>query len=127
MLKNIPLHEPRFNGNEKKYLSQCIESTWVSTTGKFIDSFEHKIAKYTGSKHAIFCINGTTALQVSLQIIGVKEGDEVILQSMTFTADAFAMKQNGARIIFADCSKDRFTICPEDVKKKITIPPNMHT
>ena len=112
MLKSIPLHEPKFEGNEKKYLNQCINSTWVSTTGKFINTFEHKIAKYTGSKHAIFCINGTTALQISLKIVGVKEGDEVIAPTLTFIAPINAIKYNNANPIFMD-SDDYFNLDEE--------------
>ena len=103
MPKNIPLHEPKFNGNEVKYLTQCIKSTWVSTSGKFIDQFESKIGKYTGSKNGIYCINGTSALQISLKVMGVKNGDEVIAPTLTFIAPINAIKYNGADPIFMDC------------------------
>ncbi len=74
----IPLHEPRFAGNEKKYLNECIDSTFVSSVGKFVDEFEEKIAQYTGSKYAVATSNGTSALHISLLLANVEENDEVI-------------------------------------------------
>ena len=114
------LDEPYVGKEEIKYLTDVINSGWISSLGPYVEKFEKMFANYIGVKYAVSCASGTSALSLLLPTLQIKEGDEVILQSMTFTADAFAMKQNGARIIFADCSKDRFTICPEDVKKKIT-------
>ena len=87
----IPLHEPRFFGNEKKYLNECIDSTFVSSVGKFVDDFESKIARYTGVKYAIATCNGTSALHISLLISGVESGDEVITQPLTFVATCNAI------------------------------------
>ena len=87
----IPLHEPRFVGNEKKYLNECIDSTFVSSVGKFVDSFEENIAKYTGSKFAIATSTGTSALHISLLLSGVKQGDEVITQPLSFVATSNAI------------------------------------
>ena len=80
----IKLHEPFFYGNEWKYVKNCLDSGWVSSVGKYVDLFEKKIAKYTGSKYAIACINGTAALQISLKLVGVGIEEEVIVPSMTF-------------------------------------------
>ena len=81
----IPLHVPVFNGNEKKYLNECIDSTFVSSVGKFVELFEEKISEYTNSKYAIVCVNGTNALHLSLLLAGVQANDEVITnQSLIF-------------------------------------------
>ena len=84
--KPIPLHEPRFVGNEKKYLNECIDSTFVSSVGKFVDEFEKKIANYTGAKYAIATSNGTSALHASLLLANVGQSDEVITQPLTFAS-----------------------------------------
>ena len=114
------LDEPYVGKEELKYLTDAINSGWISSMGPYVEKFEQMFANYIGVKYAVSCASGTSALSLLLPTLQINEGDEVILQSLTFTADAFAMKQNGAKIIFADCSKDSFTICPEDVKKKIT-------
>ncbi|MDQ1263962.1 MAG: perosamine synthetase [Campylobacterota bacterium] len=77
----IPLHEPRFVSNEKKYLNECIDSTFVSSVGKFVDEFEKKIAEFTGAKYAVATTNGTSALHISLLLAGVERDDEVITQA----------------------------------------------
>ncbi len=82
----IPLHEPRFCGNEKKYLSECIDSTFVSSVGAYVDRFEKEFASYVGSQYAIATVNGTAALHVSLVLMGVEKDDEVITQPLTFIA-----------------------------------------
>jgi dTDP-4-amino-4,6-dideoxygalactose transaminase len=79
----IPLHVPRFIGNEKKYLVECIDTTFVSSVGKFVDKFEEMTEQYTGSKKAVVCVNGTEALHMALMLSGVKAGDEVITQPIT--------------------------------------------
>ena len=84
--KKISLHEPKFIGNEKKYLNQCIDTNFVSSIGKFVDKFEKKIAKYTGVKHAIATNNGTSALHISLILAGVEQDDEVITQPLNFVS-----------------------------------------
>ena len=87
----ISLHEPLFAGNERKYIKNCLDQGWVSSAGKYVDIFEKKIEKYTGAKYAIACINGTSALQISLKLVGVIKGDEVIVPSMTFIAPVNAI------------------------------------
>ena len=102
----IPLHEPRFLGNEKKYLNECIDSTFVSSVGKFVDEFEDKISSYTGAKYAVATSSGTSALHISLIILGVKDGDEVITQPLTFVATCNAINYCNASPIFIDVDKD---------------------
>jgi len=108
----IPLHEPRFDGNEKKYLNECIDSTFVSSVGKFVDQFEEKIADYTGAKYAIATSNGTSALHMSLILANVGRNDEVITQPLTFVATCNAISYCGATPIFIDVDKDTMGLSP---------------
>ena len=108
----ISLHEPRFIGNEKKYLNECIDSTFVSSVGKFVDEFERKIADYVGAKYAVATSNGTSALHVALVLANVKTGDEVITQPLTFVATCNAINYCGANPIFIDVDKDTMGLSP---------------
>ena len=101
----IPLHEPRFLGNEKKYLMDTIDSTFVSSVGKYVDDFESAIAEYTGANYAIATVNGTAALHTALVLAGVQNGDEVITQSLTFVATCNAIRYCNAEPVFVDVSK----------------------
>ena len=101
----IKLHEPFIRGNEWRYVKNCLNTGWVSSAGKYVDLFEQKIAKYTGSKYAIACINGTAALQISLKLVGVGKDEEVIVPSMTFIAPVNAISYNNAKPIFMDNNK----------------------
>lgn len=109
----IPLHEPRFNGNEKKYLNECIDSTFVSSVGKFVDRFEQMFADYVGAKYAIAAMNGTAALHVALLLAEVTENTEVITQPLTFIATANAISYCGAQPVFVDVDKDTLGLSPE--------------
>ena len=100
--KPISLHEPYFIGNEVKYLKKCIKSTWVSTSGFFIDKFEDEISKYLNVNHAIACNSGTSSLHISLLVCGVGRNDEVIVPTITFIAPINAVKYVGADPIFMD-------------------------
>jgi len=100
--KYIPLSEPFFFKKDYHLLKKCIDDGWVSTSGKFVDLFENKISKYTGSKYSIATINGTSALHISLKVAGVLENDEVIVSSLTFIAPINAIKYNLANPIFMD-------------------------
>jgi perosamine synthetase len=113
----IPLHEPRFKGNEKKYLNECIDSTFVSSVGKFVDRLELEIAKYTGAKYAIATSNGTSALHISLIISGVKSGHEIITQPLTFVATCNAINYCNAKPIFIDVDKDTMGMSPLALEK----------
>jgi len=112
----IPLHEPRFIGNEKKYLNECIDSTFVSSVGKFVDEFEEKIANYTGAKYAIATSNGTSALHISLLLADVGQNNEVITQPLTFVATCNAISYCGAQPIFMDVDKDTMGLSPTALK-----------
>ena len=112
----IPLHEPRFIGNEKKYLNDCIDSTFVSSVGKYVDIFEKEFAKTVGSKYAIATVNGTAALHISLLLAGVKRDDEVITQPLTFIATCNAISYIGASPIFVDVDLDTVGLSPESLK-----------
>lgn len=96
------LHEPSFNGNEIKYLKECIKSTYVSSIGKFVDRFESNLADYTGAKHAIAVVNGTAALHIALKLGGVKENEEVLMPALTFVATANAVSYCNAIPHFVD-------------------------
>lgn len=109
----IPLHEPRFLGNEKKYLNECIDSTFVSSVGKFVDQFEQMFADFVGAKHAIAAMNGTAALHIALKLAGVEENTEVITQPLTFIATANAISYCGAQPIFVDVDKDTLGLSPQ--------------
>lgn len=101
----IPLHEPVFAGNEKKYLNECIDSTFVSYIGKFVGEFENSIQEFTGAKFAIATSNGTVALHSALLLAGVKENDEVLMPALTFVATANAVSYCRAHSLFVDTSK----------------------
>ena len=110
--KSKNLHEPLFDGNEKKYLLDCIDTGYVSTVGKYVDRFENKIAKYTKSKYAIAIINGTSALHILMKYFGITEKDEVILPSLTFVATANVIKYCNATPNFVDSEHNTLGICP---------------
>jgi len=109
---NIPLHSPLFIGNEKKYLEECIDSTFVSSVGKFVEQLELKIAQYTGTNYAIATSSGTSALHISLLMSGVNQDDEVITQPITFIASCNAISYCGAKPIFIDIDKDTLGLSP---------------
>ncbi|MBN2777449.1 MAG: LegC family aminotransferase [Bacteroidales bacterium] len=109
----IPLHAPVFCGNEKKYLNDCIDSTFVSSVGKYVDRFEEMIAEYTGSQKAVACVNGTNALHLALLLSGVERNDEVITQSLTFIATANAISYTGAIPVFLDVDKETMGLSPK--------------
>ena len=108
----IPLHEPRFVGNERKYLNECIDSTFVSSVGKFVTQFEEKMAKYTGAKFAVATGNGTSALHISLLLADVDKDSEVITQPLTFVATCNAISYCNAKPIFIDVDRDTMGLSP---------------
>lgn len=111
----IPLHEPRFRGNEKQYLLDTIDSTFVSSVGQYVDKFEQMVENYTGSKKAVGVVNGTASLQVALRLAGVKVGEEVLTQALTFIATANAIVYNQATPIFIDVDMDTMGLSPSAV------------
>jgi perosamine synthetase len=112
----VSLHEPSFDGNEWIYVKECIDSTFVSSVGKFVDRFENDLAKFTGAKHAVSVVNGTAALHISLKLSGVKNGDEVLVPALTFVATANAVAYCNAIPHFVDCEKDTFGIDPAKLR-----------
>ncbi len=116
----IPLHEPYFGGNEKKYLNECIDSTFVSSVGKFVDRFEEMIKEHTGAKYAIATVNGTSALHVALKLAGVQQDDLVITQPLTFVATCNAISYCGADSIFVDIDRDTLGMSPVALETWLT-------
>ena len=108
----IPLHEPSFTGNEKRYVLDCIDSTFVSSVGRYVDRFEEMICEITGAKYAIATVNGTCALHVALKLAGVQPGDEAITQPLSFVATANAISYCGANPIFLDVERETLGLSP---------------
>lgn len=113
--KFIPLHVPTFRGNEKKYLNECIESTFVSSVGSFVDSFEDKMTDITQTQKSVAVVNGTAALEVALRLAGVTSNTEVITQALTFVATANAIVYNNATPVFLDVDLDTMGLSPKAV------------
>lgn len=107
-----PLAVPVFVGNEKKYLTECIDSTFVSSVGKFVDRFEEMVAEYTGAKRAVVCVNGTNALHIAMMLAGVERGDEVLTQALTFIATCNAISYIGAHPVFIDVDTETMGLSP---------------
>lgn len=113
----VPLAVPKFIGNEKNYLNECIDTTFVSSVGKFVDRFEEDMAAYTGAKRAVVCVSGTNALHMSLMLVGVKRDDEVLTQALTFIATCNALSYIGAYPVFIDVDKSTMGLSPEAMKE----------
>ncbi len=109
----VPLHVPTFRGNEKKYLNECIDTTFVSSVGKFVDRFEEMMVDYTGTQKAVVCVNGTNALHMAMLLVGVEREDEVITQALTFIATCNAISYIGAHPVFIDVDKDTMGLSPD--------------
>lgn len=131
----IPLHEPTFNGNELSYVSDCVTSGWVSSVGQYVDRFERDLAQFVGTKRAVAVVNGTAALHISLLLVGVEQGDEVLVPSLTFVATANAISYIGATPHFIDVEErtlgvdsERLSHYLEDIVEwRDDIPFNRHT
>lgn len=111
-----PLSVPAFVGNEKKYLNECIDTTFVSSVGKFVDRFEEDMARYTGAKKAVVCVSGTNALHMSLMLVGVERNDEVLTQALTFIATCNALSYIGALPVFIDVDRSTMGLSPDALK-----------
>lgn len=116
----IPVYQPSLNGNEKKYVNECLDSTWISSKGKFVNQFESSFAEYVGVKHAATVSNGTVAIHLALLALGISEGDEVIVPTLTYIASVNAIAYTGATPVFVDSLPDTWQIDPADVERKIT-------
>ncbi len=112
----VPLHAPLFIGNEKKYLEECIDTTFVSSVGKFVDRFEEEVATYTGAKKAVVCVSGTNALHMAMMLVGVERDDEILTQALTFIATCNAISYIGAHPVFIDVDKETLGLSPKAVK-----------
>ena len=112
-----PLSVPKFIGNEKKYLNECIDTTFVSSVGKFVDRFENDMAAYIGAKKAVVCVSGTNALHMSLLLVGVKRDDEVLTQALTFIATENALSYIGAYPVFLDVDRSTMGLSPDALKE----------
>ena len=114
--KPIHLHEPSFSGNEKKYLTEAIDSTFVSSVGESIVKFEDKISNYTGIKYAIAVVNCTSALHLSLLLSKVECGTEVLTQSLNFVAGCNAISYCNAKPVFIDIDRNSLSMCPNSLE-----------
>ena len=122
---SFSLHDPVFSSTEHEYVQNCLNSTFVSSVGNYVNDFEKKLASYTGANHAIAVVNGTAALQIALKLAGVKSNDEVILPALTFVATANAVHYLGAKPHFVDSNEKTLGIDPCALRKwlkKICIP-----
>lgn len=116
----IAVNEPLLNGNEKKYLNECIDTGWISSEGPFIKKFEEGMASYIGKKYAIAVANGTAALELVAVALDLKDGDEVIMPSFTIISCAQAVVKAGAKPVLVDSDLDTFNMKVEDIEAKIT-------
>lgn len=113
----VPLHAPCFIGNEKKYLAECVDTTFVSSVGQFVDRFEEKMAQYTGAARAVTCVNGTNALHLALLLVGVVRGDEVLTQALTFIATCNAIRYIDAHPVFLDVDQSTMGLSPDAMRE----------
>lgn len=109
----IPLHAPTFDGHERDYVLDTIESTFVSSVGAYVERFERDIQDFTGATRAVATVNGTAALHMALYMAGVQPGDLVITQPLTFVATCNALFHMGARPVFVDVSRQSLGLCPQ--------------
>ena len=116
----IPIYQPCLSGNERSYVNECLDSTWISSKGRFIGEFERRFAEYTGVKHAASVCNGTVALHLALVALGIGPGDEVIVPTLTYISSVNAITYTGASPVFVDCLEKTWQMDPEDVRQKVT-------
>lgn len=115
--ETVMLHAPSFVGNEKKYLNECIDSTYVSSVGQFVDRFERDIETFTGATKAVVCVSGTNALHMAMMLVGVERNDEVLTQALTFIATCNAISYIGAHPVFIDVDIDTMGLSPFALEK----------
>lgn len=116
----IPVYQPSLSGNEKLYVNECLDSSWISSKGKFISKFENKFSEFVGVKHSTAVANGTVALHLALVTLGIGQGDEVIVPTFTYIASVNAITYTGAKPVFVDSYEDTLQVSIEDIQKKIT-------
>lgn len=120
MSYKYPVYQPDLSGNEEKYVLDCLQSTWISSKGKYIEQFESKFAQYIRVKHATAVCNGTVAIHLALIALGLGEGDEVIVPTFTYIASVNAIVYTNAKPVFVDSKMDSWQMDMDDVRKKIT-------
>ena len=113
----VPLHEPVFIGNEKKYLENCVDTTFVSSVGEYVTKFEQMMCDITGAKHAVAVVNGTCGLQIALECSGLVRGQEVVTQSLTFVGTVNAISHAGGIPVFVDVERETMGMCPDALEK----------
>ena len=116
----IPVNEPLLDGNEKKYLCECIDTKWISSEGPFVKKFEEKMSAVVGRKYGIAVSNGTAALEVAVQALGIKQGDEVIMPTLTIISCAMAVTKVGAVPVLIDSDIHTWNMKVEEIESKIT-------
>jgi perosamine synthetase len=116
----IPVYQPSLTGNEKKYVNDCLDSNWISSKGKYVSLFEKEFANYVNVNYATGVCNGTVALHLALLALGIGQGDEVIVPTLTYIASVNAIVYTGATPVFVDSLPDTWQIDPEEVRKSIT-------
>lgn len=116
----IPVYKPSLCGKEKEYVNQCLDSTWISSRGGFIERFEHEFAQYIGADYATTVSNGTVALHLAMDALGIGAGDEVIVPTLTYIASVNTIMQTGAQFVYVDSLTDSWNVNVEDIQKKIT-------
>lgn len=119
-MERISIAMPVFNGNEKKYLNECVDTGWVSANGRFINEFQEKFAAFCGSRYALACANGTVTLHLILKAMGITDGDEVIMPTLTYVATANAVVECGAVPVFVDSDQNTWNINPNEIERAIT-------
>lgn len=116
----IPVYQPSLNGNEKKYVNECLDSTWISSRGEFINRFESAFGDYIGATNCTTVSNGTVALHLALDALGIGKDDEVIVPTLTYIASVNTILQTGASVVYVDSDPRTWNIDVNDIKKKIT-------
>jgi perosamine synthetase len=120
MSYKYPVYQPNLSGNEKKYVQECLDSTWISSKGKFIQQFENNFSKFTGIKNSVAVSNGTVALHVALLALGIGNDDEVIVPTFTYIASVNAIQYTGAKPVFIDSNPDTWQIDTKKIEEKIS-------
>ena len=118
--KSIPISHPVLGGNEKKYVNECLDTTWISSQGRFIRLFEESFGRFCDVEHAVACNNGTSALHIALLALGVAPGDEVIVPTLTYVASANAVHYCGARPVLADAEARTMNLDPQKIEERVT-------
>lgn len=116
----IPIYQPDLGGNEKKYVNECLDTSWISSRGRFVNEFETSFSEHIGVQHAASVCNGTVALHLALMALGIGPGDEVIVPTLTYIASVNSIAYTGATPIFVDSLPSTWQIDPDDVRRHIT-------